>query len=406
MSFPHDDQYWVEPAKFVKKHIKRKERLLAPAEFNELFSNTYPDASTFSEVASKFQWALIHKGKVEELDYVLLKHLDENFIPVFANEVFVVFSSRKELPPVDSIHLETFMDSLKSIYQRSYTAISNTISNKKTFIDTRESDSRTELEMACRSKCQTVYIGNGTLLCRVLGKYIFYADAEDVGITPHLCLDGYWESWITVAMIRLLKPGWHCVDIGANHGYYSILMADAVGSSGRLLAAEPNPQLVKLLERTVEVNGFGGHATVLQKAIFDVDDKIVKLVIPPGQGRNASVCFDAPAADNVVEVETVTLDKLTRDWPRVDLIKVDAEGAEEAIWRGMRNTVRNNRDISIVMEFNCLRYSNPRGFLQDIQTEGFSLRYIDYDAEIKSLTVDQCLTERPSEDWMLFLKRG
>lgn len=392
MSFPHQDQYWVDTAKFVQEHIKHEDRLLAPADFCKELPGAYPYSSIFvydiinsisPQGSLNFQWLLIHKGMIEQLDYNFLKSITKELNPVFANEVFVVFSSHKQLTPLDSsyLHLQAFNEQVKSII------------------------SCTKMEMAGRSKCQTAYIGNGTVLCRVLGKYIFYADAEDIGITPHLCLDGYWESWITVAMLRVLQPGWHCVDIGANHGYYSIVMADAVGSSGRVLAVEPNSRMVTLLERTVEVNGFERQVMVLQKAIFDVDDKKVKLVIPPGQGRNASICLDAPAADNVVEVETVTLDRLTRDWPCVDLIKVDAESSEEAIWRGMRDTVRKNQDISIVIEFNCLRCSNPKAFLQDIQTEGFPLRHIDYDSEIKNLTVEQCLTERPNEDWMLFLKR-
>ncbi len=384
MSFPQDDKYWVDTAKFVQKHLKDEERLLAPGDFCQEFTGAYPYSSILPKERLKFQWAVIHKGMMEELDYNFLKSINTELNPVFANEVFVVLSSHKQLSTLDyrNLHLQAFHENIKLII------------------------SGTKIEMASRSKCQVAYIGNGTMLCRVLGKYIFYADSEDIGITPHLCLDGYWESWITVAITRILQPGWHCVDIGANHGYYSIMMADAVGSSGRVLAVEPNPRLVTLLERTVQVNGFDKRLTVLQKAVFDLDDKIVKLVIPPGQGRNASICLDAPTAGNVVEVETVTLDQLTRDWQRVDFIKLDAEGAEEAIWRGMRDTVRRNQDISIIMEFNCLRCFNPRAFLEDIEAEGFLLRHIEYDAQIKNLTVEQCLTERPNEDWMLFLRRS
>ena len=383
MAFPHSDEYWLNTAKFVQKHIKSEDRILAPADFRQEFPIAYPYASISLNESPNFQWVLIHKGMLGELDHNFLKFITKKLNPVFANEVFVVFSSHN-LPAIDAnhVHLTALVEQTKSLV------------------------SAASIQANARSNCQVTYIGNGTLLCRVLGKYVFYADADDIGITPHLCLDGYWELWVTVAMIRVLQRGWHCVDIGANHGYYSVVMADAVGSSGQVLAVEPNPLLVRLLERTLQVNGFDGRLSVSQKAIFDEEDKIVKLVIPPGQGRNASVCIDATAADSVVEVETVTLDTLTSGWPCVDLIKVDAEGAEEAIWRGMRSTVRKNQDITIIMEFNAGRYSDPKAFLQDIQTEGFLLRHIDFDAEIKDLTVEQCLTERPNEDWMLFLQRS
>ena len=73
------------------------------------------------------------------------------------------------------------------------------------------------------------------MLCRVLGKYLMYADSQETGITPHLALHGYWESWITLALARTLRPGWHCLDVGANHGYYTLVMADGAGPDGRVV---------------------------------------------------------------------------------------------------------------------------------------------------------------------------
>jgi hypothetical protein len=72
----------------------------------------------------------------------------------------------------------------------------------------------------------------------------------------------------------------------------------------------------------------------------------------------------------------------------------------------MRETVRKNKNITIIMEFNCFRCVAPKTFLQDMQSSGFKLRHIDYDSQIKNLTIDQCLTERPQEDWMLFLQKS
>src|SRR5438034_3106477 len=93
---------------------------------------------------------------------------------------------------------------------------------------------RPALEVASRQASRAVYLGDGAVLCRVLDKYLIYADSQETGITPHLCLDGYWESWITVVLARTLRRGWHCLDVGANHGYYTLIMADAVGQEGRV----------------------------------------------------------------------------------------------------------------------------------------------------------------------------
>jgi len=265
---------------------------------------------------------------------------------------------------------------------------------------------RNVLEAVARQHWQAVYMGDKTVLCRILGKYIIYADVEDIGITPHLCLNGYWEPWITVAIARILKPGWYCVDVGANHGYYTAIMADAVGPAGRVLAIEPNPRLMELLQFTLEVNGFLGYTATLQKALTHSESQRVNLVIPRNRGGNSTLFREALASDGTVEVETDTLDNVTKEWGHVDLVKIDAEGAEVMIWQGMRQTLERNPNIHIIMEINCARYTDPQSFVRDIQEAGFELRYIDYDCAIKNITQRQILTDRFGEDWMLYLNRA
>ncbi len=266
-------------------------------------------------------------------------------------------------------------------------------------------EERSALEASARQQSQSVYVGNHTVMCRVLGKYVMYADSDDIDLTPWLCLDGFWESWVTMAMARLLRPGWSCVDVGANHGYYSLMMADAVEAGGRVLAVEPNPRLAEILRLNLEVNGFKSHASVLQKAVAQADAQRTTLVIPRRRAGSATLCREATPEDDVVEVETVTLDSALAEWPSVDLIKIDAEGSEEAIWPAMRRTLERNRDITVIMELSCARYADPRGFLHEIQRAGFALRHIDYDASIQSVTQEQLLHERGEEYWMLFLHR-
>lgn len=265
--------------------------------------------------------------------------------------------------------------------------------------------SQQSFKATCRAVCQTAYLGNDTILCRVLGRFFLYADSQDIGIVPHLCADGFWETWMTLAVAQVLQPGWKCIDVGANHGYYTLLMAEVIGKTGQILALEPNPKLANLLQRTVDMNGFSTFTTVLAKAAIDQPGDPINLVIPQGRGMNASVLRGVSPTDEVVAVETTSIDALTQDWEQVDLIKIDAEGAEVLIWQGLQQTIKRHPRIIIVLEFNAGRYPNPQAFLEAILAAGFALQHIDFDAEIKPLTIEQCLTERYHQDWLLFLQQ-
>jgi FkbM family methyltransferase len=262
---------------------------------------------------------------------------------------------------------------------------------------------RPVLEVASRHESRALYVGDNTVLCRVLGKYLVYADAQETGITPHLAMNGYWESWITTALARTLRPGWHCLDVGANHGYYTLLMADAVGPEGRVAAVEPTPRQAELLRETLDVNGFT-NVVVAQQAATDQEGRTLQLVVPARRSMNARIVEEAGPGDLVVEVESTTIDALTHEWPRVDLIKIDVEGAEERVWRGMQRTLADNPEIVLLLELRVDRYEDPGRFLSLIQEAGFRLRYIDLE-EVKDLTVDEVLTRQVGQDWMLYLAR-
>lgn len=120
------------------------------------------------------------------------------------------------------------------------------------------SQPREAVEAEIRATCRTVYIGENEALTRILGRYKMYVDTRDIGIASHLMMEGFWEMWVTEAMMRLLRRGAVVADVGANLGYFTLLMADLTGAEGRVLAFEPNPELARRLEKSIAINGFGG----------------------------------------------------------------------------------------------------------------------------------------------------
>jgi hypothetical protein len=88
---------------------------------------------------------------------------------------------------------------------------------------------RNEFERTCTDNIFNIYLGDHVSLCKILTKYKMYVDTRDMGIVPHLMMDGYWESWLTQCLARIVKDGDVCLDIGANLGYYSLMMSELSG---------------------------------------------------------------------------------------------------------------------------------------------------------------------------------
>jgi len=231
---------------------------------------------------------------------------------------------------------------------------------------------REVLERFCESKTQYAYLGNGEALTRVLGKYLMYVDSQDTSIAPHFIMNGYWESWITQALSRL-KPGINCVDIGANHGYYSLVLADLCG--GDVFAFEPQSHLADMLRRSANVCGFGSKIHVKQAAVGAEKGQVV-LVVPDGEPNNRGGVWCEvgsglpPWTDSLVDA--VTLDEAVPG--EVGFIKMDAEGFEPHIWAGMQRHLQSKP--TILMEFTSCRYEDASGFLDEIE-KCYTLREVD-----------------------------
>ena len=221
-----------------------------------------------------------------------------------------------------------------------------------------------------RAQCSSAYLGGGTALCRVLGRYKMVVDTADAGLSPHLMLDGYWEMWVTEAMCRHLRPGMAAVDVGANLGYFTLLMADLVGASGRVHAVEPNPPVAALLRRNVALNTFSGHASVHEAAACDRDGQDAALAVPAGEPKNAHLSLGAPADCTMHRVRTCRLDTLLAQ-ERVDFIKIDAEGMEEAIWQGMQGILDRGAPLTVFLEFRAARCRDAAAFVRETARQGF-----------------------------------
>jgi FkbM family methyltransferase len=150
---------------------------------------------------------------------------------------------------------------------------------------------------------------------------------------------------------RILKPGMTFIDAGANMGLYSIFAARRVGPRGKVLALEPSAREFEILQKNVKLNSLTNVLTI-RKALFDRASQVELSVAPLGKsGHNTLGAFgyDTPL-DHSERVQSERLDDLIHGegLARVDVIKMDIEGAETAALRGAEETLRQFKPVLLI----------------------------------------------------------
>lgn len=239
------------------------------------------------------------------------------------------------------------------------------------FADIREiaTMSRADYEKACLEHTDHIYLGNDTVLCKVLTRYKMFVNSRDLGIAPHLMMDGYWESWLTQLLAQTVKPGFVCLDIGANFGYYSLLMSELAGKNGRTISVEPNPLICDHLRATEFLHGW--HFEVVQAAVADKKGEAVLTITDRELGGGTIKPNELIPGRTQVTVPTLSVDNLVAELglSQVDMIKIDVEGVEPQVFAGMRDTIRKNRGVAIIMEYSPSIYTDAEEFTNFLFSE-------------------------------------
>ena len=136
---------------------------------------------------------------------------------------------------------------------------------------------------------------------------------------------------------RLLRPGHHAVDVGANIGYYLLLIESLVGPTGSVACFEPEPENLAELERNVRANGFA-NGRIVPAAAGAAEGRVALRL-----GMNGAV---AAEGEGDVTVPLVRLDAVLPG--PVDFLKIDVEGYEGFVLTGARRLRREHRPILFV----------------------------------------------------------
>jgi FkbM family methyltransferase len=165
-----------------------------------------------------------------------------------------------------------------------------------------------------------------------------------------ILLEGQWDPLLTEFTKQTLTEGSVFVDVGANAGYFTLIAAQCVGHSGKVLSIEPNPAVAQQLKVNVARSSVSN--VILEEVACSDSPSTMTLYIPDeSKLGQASLSKTNAGSMESVEVRSAPVDQLILDHAleKVSFVKIDVEGAELMVLRGMTETLRRFKPI-IVLE--------------------------------------------------------
>jgi FkbM family methyltransferase len=172
---------------------------------------------------------------------------------------------------------------------------------------------------------------------------VFLVVDLDTGQGLHIYRHG-WNDDVAGALDALLRPGDVVVDGGANLGAFTLVAASIVGPGGTVHAVEAAPATAALLRGSVEANP-RLDIRVYELALADAAGELEFTTFEPGLG---TASFAPEGKGSVVRVAVTTLDALTEPLDRVDLVKLDIEGAELRALQGAPRLLSGPRPLIVI----------------------------------------------------------
>ncbi len=188
------------------------------------------------------------------------------------------------------------------------------------------------------------------LTCRLVDKVELEFSARG-NVSRDLFL-GVFEPDVVDFFDCWVRPGMTVMDVGANIGVYSVLAAQRVGPTGAVHSFEPTSQSAQQLRRNLELNGLT-WVKVNEVAASDRSSRASLYMYDQNAMNSLTAQMWVGRPTSIVDVDTVSLDDyvLQNAIERVDLIKLDVEGAELRVVNGARKLFASEPGPVVVCEF-------------------------------------------------------
>lgn len=208
-----------------------------------------------------------------------------------------------------------------------------------------------------------------------LDGFDIYVRLDDWAVGARIAVKRSYETHVTAAMQPYLQPGGVFVDVGANIGYYTLLAASRLGAQGQIFAFEPGAANCELLQKSVAHNQFT-NVQLFPNAVADVPRR-VGLRMDDSNG----VINITTQMDDMEQVTAVSLDEALADLTRIDVLKMDIEGAEGLALQGATQLLQQHHPV-VFTEFRPPAIVNAShmdaiDFLNRFRALSYTLHVID-----------------------------
>ena len=239
-----------------------------------------------------------------------------------------------------------------------------------------------------------VYLGYNKVLLKTKYDDKMFVDTQDLGIAPHLILDGNWEDWITVTLRGFLEPNAVFFDVGANFGWFTIFAAKHVS---QVHAFEPNPKVFDLLKMSVGVNGLN-NVTLNRNAVGAERGQMLFSADPNWVGNGRIVEEAYLVEDDSAQVNVLTLDEYSTGLEfggRPIVLKVDVEGFEPRVVLGGKNLIsRPNCTAFVEYHPNANRLTEMLDLFEGLN---YRMAHVKESAELEDISREQLANSRPAD---------
>ena len=252
------------------------------------------------------------------------------------------------------------------------------------------------LEIVVKSYLRSLEFSNRKILTNGMSSHLsivdlpgfyLYVSIDDLDVGQHV-RNGVYETDVTCIFRKYLKSNMAVIDIGANIGYFTCLSASIVGPGGHVMAIEPNPQNVRMMEASRRLNDFT-QVTIVQVAAGR-ETGLLALHAAQSNGTTSSPHGDIDVLLASQTVPCLAVDSIVSQTRRIDLIKMDIEGAEYNAFQGILGIIARDKPI-IISEFSPDMMPSISGvsgpeYLDCIIAQNYEIGVIQSDGSVSEMT--------------------